>query len=57
MPRNIPKKAKAPPGPYIITDANDQPLRDASGAVRVFSTAKRAIPHLRPGDKVVPHKR
>jgi hypothetical protein len=57
MPRNIPKKAKAPPGPYIITDANSQALRDANGVVRVFSTPKKAAPHLRPGDKVVPDRR
>lgn len=52
MPRNIPKKPKTLPGPFIITDADDQPLRDGNGAVRVFSTVKRATPHLRPGDKV-----
>jgi hypothetical protein len=57
MPRNIPKNRKAPPGPFIITDSDDQPLRDANGAVRVFSTVARATPHLRPGDKVAADKR
>ena len=57
MPRNVPKNRKVPPGPFVITDADDQPLRDASGATRVFSTIARAAPHLRPGDKVAEDKR
>jgi hypothetical protein len=57
MPRNIPKKAKAAPGPFIITDDSDQPIRDTSGRPRVFSTIARATPHLQPGYKVVPDKR
>jgi hypothetical protein len=57
MPRNIPKKAKAPPDPYVITDADDQLVRNGNGVVRVFSTVARATPHLRPGDKVAQDRR
>ena len=53
MPRNIPKSAKVAPGPFIIVDANDQPLRDERGAIREFSTEKRASVYLRPGERVV----
>lgn len=51
----MPKKPM--PGPFIISDANGEPLRDAAQAVREFSTIARATRHLRPGDKVVPGRR
>ena len=51
----MPKKPM--PGPYIIADANGEPLLDAAHAVREFSTIARATRHLRPGDKVVPGTR
>lgn len=51
----MPKKPM--PGPYMIADANGEPLRDAANAVREFSTVARAARHLRPGDKVVPSRR
>lgn len=40
------------PGPFIIVDADGQPLQDAKGSTREFSTIARATPHLRAGDKV-----
>jgi hypothetical protein len=51
----MPKKPM--PGPFIITDADGEPLRDAVGALREFSTIARANKHLRPGDKVITGKR
>jgi hypothetical protein len=48
---------KAIPGPFVIVDGTGQHMRDARGAVREFSTEKRATAFLRPGDKVVLGKR
>lgn len=56
MQRNLPRKTRPAPALFIITDESDQPVLDASGRPRVFSTIARATPHLRPGDKVVEHK-
>ena len=53
LPRNIARKQRAAPALYLITDASDLPLQDASGRPRVFSSAARATLHLRSGDKVV----
>ena len=51
----MPKKPM--PGPFVITAANGDPVRDSRGAIREFSTVARANAHLRPGDKVVPGRR
>ena len=40
-------------GLFIITHDNDQPLLDASGRPRQYSSVARATPHLRSIDKVV----
>ena len=48
---------KSLPGPFVIIDPAGQPLRDGSGALREFSTEKRATAFLRPGDKVMLGKR
>lgn len=45
------------PGPFVIVDAAGETLRDERGAVREFSTEKRAAGSLRPGDKVSIGKR
>ena len=44
---------KLVPGPFVIVDAEGQPVRDERGAVREFSTEKRAAAYLQPGHKVV----
>lgn len=45
------------PGPFVILDCEGQHLRDGSGALREFSTEKRATAFLRPGDKVMLSRR
>ncbi|HEX8415542.1 MAG TPA: hypothetical protein VF637_16920 [Sphingomicrobium sp.] len=45
------------PGPFIIVDSAGEPLRDERGAIREFSTEKRAAASLRPGDRVAPGQR
>ena len=48
---------RAVPGPFIIVDSAGEPLRDERGGIREFSTEKRAMASLRPGDKVIPGQR
>ncbi len=48
---------KTIPGPFVIVDGEGQHLRDGSGALREFSTEKRAAAFLRPGDKVMLSRR
>jgi hypothetical protein len=55
--RKILMPKKTVPGPFVIFAADGEPLRDARGAVREFSTVARANSHVRPGDKVVLGKR
>jgi hypothetical protein len=44
---------KSVPGPFVIVDAAGEPFRDPAGAVREFSTEKRAAAFLPPGHKVM----
>ena len=43
-------------GPFVVVDGSGEMLRDANGALREFSTEKRATAFLRPGDKVIVHR-
>jgi hypothetical protein len=51
------KSRKTVPGPFIVVNEAGEPLRDERGAVREFSTEKRAAALVGPGDRVALGKR
>lgn len=46
------KSRKTVPGPFVVVNESGEPLRDERGAVREFSTEKRATAFVGPGHRV-----
>ncbi|MBB5716266.1 hypothetical protein [Sphingomonas aerophila] len=51
------KNRKIVPGPFIVVNDAGEPLRDERGAIREFSTEKRAAAAVGPGHRVALGKR
>jgi hypothetical protein len=48
----VAKSRKMIPGPFVVVNNAGEPLRDERGAIREFSTEKRAAASAGPEDRV-----